>query len=78
MRLEGVGQGSSPWDGVPGGIVLVLVLFAQSVVGIARVRKERLPMGEKGHQWKLFGFSLLEHALTAFANITLGMLLPSI
>lgn len=78
MRLEGVGQGSSPWGVVPEGIVLVLVLLTQSVVGIASARKERASMGEKGHQWKVFEFSLLEHTLIAFANIACGMLLPSI
>ena len=78
LRLEGVGQGSSPWGNVPGGIVLVLVLLTQSVVGTARKRKERMLMYEKAHQWTVFGFSLLEHTLTACANITCGMLLPSI
>lgn len=80
MRLEGVGQGSNPWGGVPEGVVIVLmlVLFAQSVVVIARVRKERMPMDEKSHQLRLFGLTLLEHTLIAFANITCGMLLPSI
>ena len=38
LRLEGVGQGSNPWGDVPEGIMLVLVLFAQDVVGIARER----------------------------------------
>ena len=78
LRLEEVGQGSSPWGDVPGGIVLVLVLLAQSVVWIARVRKERVLMDEKAHQWTAFGLTLLEYTLTAFANITCGMLLPSI
>ena len=78
LRLWEVGQGSSSWGDVPGGIVLVLILLAQSVVGIARVRKERVLMDEKAHKWKLFGLTLFEYTLTAFANITCGMLLPSI
>ena len=76
LRLEGVGQGSSPWGDVLGGIVLSLLI--QSVVEIANVRKDRVLMDEKAHQWKVFGLSLLLHTLTAFANITCGMLLPSI
>ena len=78
LRLEGVGQGPSPWGDVPKGMVLVHVLLAQSGVGIARVRKERVLMDVKAHQWTVFGLSLLEHTLTACANITCGMLLPSI
>ena len=78
LRLEEVGQGSSPWGDVPGGIVLVLVLLLQTVVEIARGRKERVLMDEKAHPWKVFGLPLLAHTLTAFANITCGMLLPSI
>jgi hypothetical protein len=76
LRLEGVGQGSSPWVDVLGGIVLVLLML--SVVEIAYVRKDRVLMDEKAHQWKVFGLSLLLDTPTAFANITCGMLFPSI
>jgi hypothetical protein len=58
LGLEGGGWGSNPWVGVIGVIVLVLVLFIQSVVEVASERKEQVPMCKKGHQWKLFGLSL--------------------
>jgi hypothetical protein len=78
LRLEEVGQGSSPCGYVFGGGVLLLVLFSQTFVGIGCERKERLPVSGKNHHWELFVFTFLEHGLDAFVNIVCGMLLPSI